>query len=168
MISSEDKSKFREIENKSKIHPIIRKEKSISYYIKKYIKNYDSEITNSLIPSVSQPGKFYGLAKVHKDECPLRPVVSMINKPENKLAKFLDNIVQPYIPYEYILKSTGDFINQLTFTQIFVRTKISKLRCTVVSLFTNVPLEETIKLTADELFSEKNSNQPLMKKKNIH
>ena len=34
----------------------------------------------------------------------------------------------------------------------------------VVSLFTNVPLEETIKLIADELFSEKNSNQPLMKK----
>ena len=33
-----------------------------------------------------------------------------------------------------------------------------------VSFFTNVPLEETIKLIADELFSEKNSNQPLMKK----
>ena len=75
----EDKSKFRKIENKLKIHPIIRKEKSISYYIKKYLKNYDSKITNSLIPSGSQPGKLYGLAKVHKNECPLRPMVSMIN-----------------------------------------------------------------------------------------
>ena len=63
----EDKSKFRKIENKSKIHLIIRKEKSISYYMKKYLKNYDSEITNSFIPSGSQPGKLYELAKVHKD-----------------------------------------------------------------------------------------------------
>ena len=62
----EDKSKFRKIKNKSKIHSIIRKEKSISYYIKKYLKNYDSEITNSLTPSGSQPGKLYGLIKFIK------------------------------------------------------------------------------------------------------
>ena len=68
----EDKSKFCKIENKSKIHPIVRKEKSISYYIKKYLENYDSKITNSLISSGSQPGKLYGLAKVHKNKYPLR------------------------------------------------------------------------------------------------
>ena len=109
----EDKSKFRKIENKTKIHSIIHKKKSIFYYIKKFLKNYDSKITNSLIPSGSQPGKLYGLAKVHKDECPLRPVVSMINTSKCKLAKFLDNIIQPHTSHEYMLKSTGDFINKL-------------------------------------------------------
>ena len=78
----DNKSKFSKIENKSKGHPIISNEKSISYFIKKYVKNYDSEITNSLIPSRSQPGKLYGLVKVHKNEFPLRPVVFMINTPE--------------------------------------------------------------------------------------
>ena len=37
----------------------------------------------------------------------------MINTPEYKLAKFLDNIIQPHIPHKYILKSTGGFINKL-------------------------------------------------------
>ena len=86
---------------KLKIHPIIHKEKSIFYYIRKYLKNYDSKMTNNLIPGGSQPGKLYGLAIVHKEECPLRSVVSMINTSEYKLEKFLDNIIQPHIPHNY-------------------------------------------------------------------
>ena len=40
-------------------------------------------------------------------------MVSMINTPEYKLAKFLDNIIQPHIPHKYMLQSAGDFINKL-------------------------------------------------------
>ena len=61
-----------------------------------------------------------------------------------------------------MLKSTGDFINKLHSYKFSSR---QKLVCfNVVSFFTNVPLEETVKLIADELFSEKNLCQPLMKK----
>ena len=62
-----------------------------------------------------------------------------------------------------MLKATGDFINKLHSYEFSSGQKLVSFN--LVSLFTNVPLEETIKLIADELFSEKkNSNQPLIKK----
>ena len=107
-----DKSKFEEInQDLSENHPIIQKEKSISYYIKKYFK----KVTNyqELIPFGSQPGKLYGIAKVHKTNVPLRPVVSMVGTPEYKLVKYLDNLIKPPIPDTYLLRSTENFIERL-------------------------------------------------------
>ena len=83
-----DKSKFIKINTEQEIHPIIAKENSIRYYVRKYLKDYGDEIIKSLIPSGSNPGKLYGLIKVHKDGNPARPVVSMIGTPEYKLANF--------------------------------------------------------------------------------
>ena len=76
-----DKSEFEEInQDLSENHPIIQKEKSVSYYIRKYFK----KVTNyqELIPYGSQPRKLYGIAKVHKTNVPLRPMVSMVGTPE--------------------------------------------------------------------------------------
>ena len=84
----------------------------------------------------------------------------MINTPEYKLAKFLDNIIQSHIPHKYMLKSTGNFINKLHSYKFSSGKKLVSFD--VVFLFTNVPLEETIKFIADELFSEKNPNQQLI------
>ena len=86
----------------------------------------------------------------------------MINTPEYKLAKFLDNIIKPHIPHEYMLKLTGDCINKLRSYQFSSGQKFVSFD--VFSLFTNVPYEETIKLIANQLFSEKKTNQPLIKK----
>ena len=86
----------------------------------------------------------------------------MISTPEYKLSKFLDNIIKPHIPHEYMLKSIGDFIKKLHLYKFSSGEKLVSFD--VVSLFTNVLSEETIKLIADELFSKKNPNQPLMKK----
>ena len=96
----EDRSKFVEVKwQDDTIHPIIQKENSIAYYIKRYLKKIDGYA--ALIPSGSKPGKLYGLAKVHKDNTPLRPVVSMVGTPEYKLAKYLDNLIKPHIPDTY-------------------------------------------------------------------
>ena len=86
-----DTSKFVEIntENQSN-HPIIAKERSITYYIRKYLKEFGEETVKNLIPSGSTPGKLYGLIKIHKEDNPARLVVSTIGTPEYKLAKFLD------------------------------------------------------------------------------
>ena len=102
-----DKSKFMKINIEQEIHLIIAKENSISYYhVRKYLKGYDNEVIRSLISSGSNPGKLYGLIKVHKDGNPARPVVSMIGTPEYKLAKFLDFIIKPYIPDSCIIQSS--------------------------------------------------------------
>ena len=82
----EDGSKFIEVKlQDDAIHPIIQKENSIACYVKRYLRKVDGYTT--LIPSGSKPGKLYGLAKVHKDNTPLRPVVSMVGTLEYKLAK---------------------------------------------------------------------------------
>ena len=107
-----DKSKFIKINTEQEIHPIIAKENSIRYYVRKYLKDYGDEIIKSLIPSGRNPGKLYGLIKVHKDGNPARPVVSMIGTPEYTLAKFLDSIIKPYIPDSYIIQSSEEFFKQ--------------------------------------------------------
>ena len=85
----EDESRLIEVKlQDDAIHRIIQKENSIAYYVKRYLRKVDGYTT--LIPSGSKPGKLYGLAKVHKDNTPLRPVVSMVGTPEYKLAKYLD------------------------------------------------------------------------------
>ena len=108
----EDGSKFIEVKlQDDAIHPIIQKENSIAYYVKRYLRKVDGYTT--LIPSGSKPGKLYGLAKVHKDNTPLQPIVSMVGTHEYKLAKYLDNLLKPHIPDTYLLKSTDDFIECL-------------------------------------------------------
>ena len=44
---------------------------------------------------------------------PLRPVVSMVNTPEYALAKFLDNMIKPYLPQTYMLKSADHSMEEL-------------------------------------------------------
>ena len=150
-----DKSKFEEInQDLSENHPIIQKEKSISHYIRKYFK----KVTNyqELIPSGSQPGKLYGIAKVHKTNVPLRPVVPTVGTPEYKLAKYLDNLIKPHIPDTYLLRSTENFIERLK--ECPCNNKNTMVSFDVVSLFTNVPLKETVELVIERLYDNNNSN----------
>ena len=45
----------------------------------------------------------------HKEGCPLRPVVSMVNTSEYFLAKYLDSFIQPTIPNSFSVSSTNFF-----------------------------------------------------------
>ena len=149
-----DKSKFEEVNYQSGIHPLIAKENSIAYYVRRYFKKVEG-YTN-LIPSGSKPGKLYGMAKVHKPNVPLRPVVSMIGTPEYKLAKFLDSLIKPYIPDTYLLKSTDEFIDRLKLVPC--TNKNTMVSFDVISLFTNVPLAETIELIINRIYDDNNPN----------
>ena len=97
-----DHSKFREVVQTEKDHPIIKKENSIKNYVKTCFKEFEPETVKKLIPSGSSPGKMYGLVKMHKDNNSVRPVISMIGTPEYQFAKFLNVIIEPYIPQTYM------------------------------------------------------------------
>ena len=89
-------------------------------------------------------------AKVHKENIPLRPVCSMIDTPECCLAKFLDQIIKPYIPNQHMLFSTKHFIDKL---QDYLITPGDRMvSFDVVSLFTNVPLDYTINLITNCIY----------------
>ena len=71
-------------------HPIISKENSIVRSLNKNVKPYmQLDTFSNLLPSGSQPGKIYGLAKMHKEDTPIRPVVLMIRTAEYNLAEYL-------------------------------------------------------------------------------
>ena len=82
----------------------------------------------------------------------------MINTPEYNLAKFLDKLIKPYLPKQYILNSTSHFIGK--FKQFPSNEKQVMVSFEVVSLFTNVPLTETINLIADYVYAETNDSIP--------
>jgi hypothetical protein len=121
------------------------------------------ETANNLMPTGSQCGKLYGLCKVHKSDFPMRPVVSMIGTPEYQLAKFLDNLIKPNIPDTYMLNSTKDFIDRINFTN--VKPNDIMVSLDVCSLFTNVPLTETINIITDYCFSNQAKLIPPVDKK---
>ena len=105
-----------------------------------------------LTPHGSQPGVLYGLCKVHK-ECvdkspPFRPILSAIRTPSYELAKFLVPILSNLTTNEYVTKDSFSFAND-------VQKQNASLFMTsfdIDSLFTNLPLDETIELCVKKLF----------------
>ena len=110
-----DQSKFREVVGKDNSkHPVLPKKISVQYYLKEYLKKFiDKDMFKSLIPSGSLPGKLYGLCKVHKENFPMRPVISMVGSAEYKLAKYLDGLIKPFIPGVHMVNSTAEFLDKL-------------------------------------------------------
>ena len=98
-----------------------------------------------------QPARFYGLAKVHKVNTPLRPVLSLpgssyynLNK---VLAKFFENIEGANIE-----------TNSLDAREILDSTNLepneSLISLDVKSLYTNVPLKEAIDIALRKLYEQ--------------
>ena len=105
----------------------------------------------------------YGLAKVHKPTVngfpKLRPILSAIGTPTYKLAKFLVGIMEPLTKNEYTVKDTFAFAEDVRAQN----TDFWMSSFDVDSLFTNIPLEETINICCDELFSTRNEVSGLNK-----
>ena len=98
-----DESKFRKKDFCKKRHKnseldfLLEKEDEISKFLKEFNDTnvISDEVYKRLKPSGSQPGVLYGLCKVHKGVSadrsppPFRPILSAINTPSYKIAKFL-------------------------------------------------------------------------------
>ena len=150
-----DTTKFKKISvpNDPSKHPVTKKYEKVKRYVSNYIKieHFGEDTVNKLCPGTA-PGKLYGMAKIHKPNTPLRPVCSMINTPEYELAKFLDKLIKPHLPSKYMLTSTAHFLDKLkTFN---ISPGDNMVSFDVISLYTNVPLLETINMITDCLYSK--------------
>ena len=99
-----DRQKFEKnnLKNDGILNFAINHEKRVGNILKKLVvSNSISEGTRrSLKPVGTRPGIMYGLCKFHKDidNCPpFRPILSAINTPTYKLAKFLVPILKSSI-----------------------------------------------------------------------
>ena len=93
---------------------------------------------SNLVPSGSQPAKINGLAKMHKENTPLRPVVSMIRTAENNPAKYRFKIINDAMPTTYMVNSTESFVNQIS--SFDYKPSHVLVSYDVDSSFTNIPL----------------------------
>ena len=104
------------------------------------------------------PGYIYGNVKTHKPGNPLRPIISQVLSPTYELAKILNKIITPFIPNQYLLKSTNDFIDLLTESK--PRGMLASLD--VESLFTNVPINTTIDIILEYAYNHSTLPPPKM------
>ena len=115
----------------------------------------DGVITNAtyklIFPSGSVPGVMYGLPKTHKKKIvtPVRPILVSIGTYNYKLAKFLVPILDPLTRNEYTIKDSFGFVDEISNIKIDQCVMASFV---VESLFTNIPLDETITIISDSLF----------------
>ena len=131
----------------------------------KGIKQYIGDLYKSLYPQGSQLGIMYGSSKTHKPLVngfpKLRPILSALNTGTYKWAEFFVTL---------LLRDLNS--NQFTLKDSF---EFAKIVCEqdaglfmasldVDSLFTNVPLEETINICVDELFKSDSGIHGLNKK----
>ena len=79
----------------------------------------------------------------------MKPIISQLGTPTYEIAKKLNEIITPYIPSKYMIKSTHEFIK-------IVRQfegKGTLVSLYVESLFTKVPVQQTINITLDAMYN---------------
>ena len=103
--------------------------------------------------SGSQPARIYGLPKIHKDGRPLRPILSASGTYNYKLTKLLVHRLSHLRKHETIITDTFTFVDHIRKLNIDM-SKHRMISFDVINLFTNIPLQETIRIILDELYGE--------------
>ena len=75
----------------------------------------------------------------------LRPIVSSIGTFNYSLARFVCDLLSPLVPIDYSCKNTFSFVSNLS-KKIIVSDDVT-------SLFTNIPLQETIDIAINLIFN---------------
>ena len=94
---------------------------------------------------------FMGYLKPIKDRVPLRPILSMVNSSQHKVAKWLERLLQPVLIHysSYCIKDSFEFAG---FIQKCSPLNKFAFSFDICRLFTCVPILETIDIGADMLY----------------
>ena len=146
----------------------MKREASLQSFLRKLKqKNFFNENEyDKLYPSGSAPARIYGTPKMHKfspsDSFPkLRPIVPSIDTFNYNLARFICDLLSPLAPNNYSCKDTFFFfVSQINNADLSKEFLVSY---DVTSLFTNIPLQETIDIAINLIFKH-NPNVDITKK----
>ena len=112
--------------------------------------------------STATTAKFYGLPKIHKENIPLRPIVSLPGSPTYELSKHLAMILHQQFLHPLVKTSTHTVNNANAFLTNIKDLKLEPdeimISFDVVSLFTSIPLD-TAKRITNELLTNHDSWQ---------
>ena len=131
-------------------------EEQLQHFLRK-LKNkkfFTKEIYDKIYSSGSKPASIYSLPKIHKlnvqrNNLSLRPIVSSICTYNYHLCKFHTDLLDPIIPTSHCTKDSLTFCEEINKVSPTNRFLISYDAC---SLFTSIPLKETIDIAVNLLF----------------
>ena len=156
--SINDTSKFRFVDSERPetrgrppkyYHPLLQKEKELETLVRKIL---PKSIADALRPKGSRLAHLYGLPKTHKEQLAVRPILSATNTYNYSLAKWLDGKLKPLSCNQYTVTDTFRFADEVRGFEI--KNGEILVSYDVTSLFTNVPLEETIEILAEKAFAQ--------------
>ncbi|XP_045492134.1 uncharacterized protein LOC123691667 [Colias croceus] len=106
--------------------------------------------TKYLIPSCVKPPKMYGLPKIHKTNTPLRPIVSQIDTPTQKLSQHMSRVLAPLRGNtSAYVKDSYHFVEILK--DLNIANNETMVSFDVQSLFTNLPVTDCINIVKKRL-----------------
>ena len=136
--------------NKGTVFDVVLKlEDKLNRILRSIKTNIGSELFHELYASGSAPGIMYGLPKVHKVNLPLRPIVSCIKTAGYNVAKFLQPLVTPLTSNEYTVPNSKSFVDDIV--KLDLPKEYILASYDVESLFTNVPIDETLNINFRQL-----------------
>ena len=143
-----DETKFKNIAR----NPTKSREDSLISHLRKLKRDkiIDDNTFQKILPCGSSHGVLYGLPKVHKQSCPFRPIVSSMNTYNYNLASYLVNILQPISTNQSTIKDSLSFAD---WAKMYKHNNEVMCSFDVSSLFTNIPLDETIQICLDKLYA---------------
>ena len=107
-----------------------------------------------MYPTGAGSPKFYGLPKIHKQDTPLRPIVSSTGTVSYNTSKELAHILKPLVGWtSHHLKNTKDFIEQIKDVKLLQDETI--ISYDIKTLFTSVPLQPVINIIKNKLENDK-------------
>ena len=160
MLSDSRKFKKLNIKPGKEINFLLQQEDRLTNFLKKLKSSISEQLYQELYPRGSQTGIMYGLSKIHKplinDFPKLRPILSSINT----ATRFFVPLLKHFTMNEYTFNDSFEFANDITNQN----SNCFMASLDVESLFTNVPLDETIKICIDQLFKSEMTGSGLNKK----
>ncbi|XP_066929990.1 uncharacterized protein [Clytia hemisphaerica] len=148
---------------KNEKNPTMKEEEVIVEKLKSLLsENKISEkLFDDIKPIGSQPPRLYGLAKIHKPLIPLRPVLSMPGSAYYKIAKKVADWLS--VVEECQINTSSQSLSQ-SLKEITLENDEEMISFDVVSLYTNVPVDEAITHCAAELlYGDRYPHPPVSK-----
>nr|XP_022909888.1 uncharacterized protein LOC111421016 [Onthophagus taurus] len=125
--------------------------------VKKIINNSKTTLTKygrnvrSIIPMNPKIPRLYALPKLHKQNMPIRPIITSIDSSTYKISKFLIDIFKTNINFQptHTIRNRSEIITELS--TMSLPKDFTILSFDIVNLYTNIPTRQTLNIIKDIL-----------------